>query len=172
MKKAEQIAFLVVAPLYFLSLGAAPFVKLLTTSTNFVVRLFGIDPLADERQITEEEIRMLVDVGGERGAIDETEKEMINNIFEFDNKVVSEIMTHRTDSWGIPITASLKDIIEVINETKFAVPVYEDDIDNIVGILNIKDLIQLLEGRDENFSLEKIMRQPYFVPASKRLMSS
>lgn len=169
MKKAEQIAFLVVAPLYFLSLGAAPFVKLLTTSTNFVVRLFGIDPLADERQITEEEIRMLVDVGGERGAIDETEKEMINNIFEFDNKVVSEIMTHRTDIVGIPITASLKDIIEVINETKFTrYPVYEDDIDNIVGILNIKDLIQLLEGRDENFSLEKIMRQPYFVPASKK----
>ena len=67
MKKAEPISFFVVSPLYFLSMAASPFVKLLTVSTNFVVRLFGIDPHADERQITEEEIRMLVDVGEERG---------------------------------------------------------------------------------------------------------
>ncbi|HHT05286.1 MAG TPA: HlyC/CorC family transporter [Hydrogenispora sp.] len=169
MKKAEPISFFVVSPLYFLSMAASPFVKLLTVSTNFVVRLFGIDPHADERQITEEEIRMLVDVGEERGAIDETEKEMINNIFEFDNKIVSEIMTHRTDIVGIPITANLKDIIEVITRKKFTrYPVYEDDIDNIIGILNIKDLIQLLEDKGQEFSLEKIMRQPYFVPESKK----
>ena len=112
---------------------------------------------------------MLVDVGEERGAIDETEKEMINNIFEFDNKIVSEIMTHRTDIVGIPITANLKDIIEVITRKKFTrYPVYEDDIDNIIGILNIKDLIQLLEDKGQEFSLEKIMRQPYFVPESKK----
>jgi len=169
MKKAEPISFFVVAPLYFLSIGASPFVKLLTASTNFVVRLFGIDPHADEKQITEEEIRMLVDVGEERGAIDESEKEMINNIFEFDNKIVSEIMTHRTDIVGIPISAGLKDIIEMINRKKYTrYPVYEDDIDNIIGILNIKDLIPLLEDNREDFSLEKIMRQPYFVPASKK----
>ena len=171
MKKAEPISF-VVSPLYFLSMAASPFVKLLTVSTNFVVRLFGIDPHADERQITEEEIRMLVDVGEERGAIDETEKEMINNIFEFDNKIVSEIMTHRTDIVGIPITANLKDIIEVITIKKFTrYPVYEDDIDNIIGILNITDLIQLLEDKGQEFSLEKIMRQPYFVPESKKPMN-
>ena len=169
MKKAEQIAFFVVSPLYLVSIGASPFVKLLTRSTNFVVRLFGIDPHADERQITEEEIRMLVDVGEERGAIDETEKEMINNIFEFDNKIVSEIMTHRTDIVGIPITANLKDIIAVVNRKKFTrYPVYEDDIDDIIGILHIKDLIQLLEDNEQDFSLEKIMRQPYFVPESKK----
>jgi putative hemolysin len=169
MKKAEPISFFVVLPLYFLSIGASPFVKLLTASTNFVVRLFGIDPHADEKQITEEEIRMLVDVGEERGAIDESEKEMINNIFEFDNKIVSEIMTHRTDIVGIPIAAGLKEIFAVINREKYTrYPVYEDDIDNIVGILNIKDLIQLLGENREAFSMKKIMRQPYFVPASKK----
>lgn len=169
MKKAEPIASFAVVPLYFLSLCASPFVKLLTVSTNFVVRLFGLDPQVDERQITEEEIRMLVDVGEERGAIDESEKEMINNIFEFDNKIVSGIMTHRTDIVGIPVTAGLKDIIKVINKTKFTrYPVYEDDIDNIIGILNIKDLIPLLEDNKQDFSLKKIMRQPYFVPESKK----
>ncbi|NLW09048.1 MAG: HlyC/CorC family transporter [Firmicutes bacterium] len=169
MKKAEQISFSVASPLHFLSVATFPFVKLLTVSTNSIVRLFGVDPNGDERHITEEEIRMMVDVGEEKGAIDESEKEMINNIFEFDNKVVSDIMTHRTDIVGVPITASLKEIIALIKREKFTrYPVYEDNIDNITGILNIKDLIQLLEDENQDFDLKKIMRQPYFVPASKK----
>lgn len=169
MKKAEQISFSVASPLHFLSVATFPFVKLLTVSTNSIVRIFGVDPNGDERHITEEEIRMMVDVGEEKGAIDESEKEMINNIFEFDNKVVSDIMTHRTDIVGVPITASLKEIIALIKREKFTrYPVYEDNIDNITGILNIKDLIQLLEDENQDFDLKKIMRQPYFVPASKK----
>ena len=97
----------------------------------------------------------MVDVGEEKGAIDESEKEMINNIFEFDNKVVSDIMTHRTDIVGVPITASLKEIIALIKREKFTrYPVYEDNIDNITGILNIKDLIQLLEDENQDFDLK------------------
>jgi len=169
MKKAEQISFLVVSPLNLLSVVASPFVKLLSVSTNFIVRLFGVDPNAEERYVTEEEIRMLVDVGEEKGTIDVSEKEMINNIFEFDNKIVSDIMTHRTEIAGIPISADLKDIIHIIRETKFTrFPVYEDNIDNIVGILNVKDLLQLLEINDQDFDLKKIIRQPYFVPESKK----
>ena len=170
MKEAEPISFFVVSPLYYLSVVASPFVKLLTVSTNFVVRLFGIDPNADEERVTEEEIRLLVDVGEEKGAIDESEREMINNIFEFDNKVVLEIMTHRTDVVGLPITASLNQIIDLIKRKKYTrFPVYEDNIDNIVGILNIKDLIQFLEEDNRDFKLKKIIRQPYFVPASKKI---
>ncbi|NLY88593.1 MAG: HlyC/CorC family transporter [Firmicutes bacterium] len=169
MKKAEQISFSLASPLRFLSFVTAPFVKLLTVSTNFVVGLFGVDPNVDEKHITEEEIRMMVDVGEEKGTIDESEREMINNIFEFDNKVVSDIMTHRTDIVGISISASLEEVIDLIKREKFTrFPVYEDNIDNIVGILNIKDLIQLLEEKDEGFDLKKIMRQAYFVPASKK----
>lgn len=170
MNKAERISFLVISPLSFLSVVTSPFVKLLTVSTNFVVRLFGVDPHAEERSVTEEEIRMLVDVGEEKGTIDLSEKEMINNIFEFDNKVVSEIMTHRTEIAGIPITAGLNEVLDVIRETKFTrFPVYEDNLDNIVGILNVKDLLELVEIKDQDFDLKKIIRQPYFVPESKKI---
>jgi putative hemolysin len=97
MKKAESISNFVVSPLNYLSFLTAPFVSLLTVSTNFFVRIFGFDPLEEDEKITEEEIRMMVDVGEKKGAIQEAEKVMINNIFEFNDKTVEEIMTHRTD---------------------------------------------------------------------------
>lgn len=169
MKKAEQISFAVVSPLNLLSVVASPFVKLLSVSTNFVVRLFGVDPSAEEKRVTEEEIRMLVDVGEEKGTIHESEKEMINNIFEFDNKIVSDIMTHRTDIAGIPIDSSLQDVLDTVKRKKFTrFPVYEDNIDNIVGILNVKDLLFLLEDNNQDFDLKQLLRQPYFVPESKK----
>ncbi len=170
MKKAEPISFFVISPLRYLSVVTSPFVKLLTISTNFFVRLFGVDPNADDEQVTEEEIRMMVDVGEEKGTIDESEKEMINNIFEFDDKIASDIMTHRTDIVGIPISSSLKDIIDLVKTEKYTrYPVYEDSIDNIVGILNVKDLIKLLDDNDQEFNLKDIIRRPYFVPASKKI---
>lgn len=169
MKKAEQISFFVVSPLNLLSVVTSPFVKLLSVSTNSVVRLFGVDPSAEEKRVTEEEIRLLVDVGEEKGTIHESEKEMINNIFEFDNKIVSEIMTHRTEIAGIPISASLDEVLDIIKRKKFTrFPVYEDNIDNIIGILNVKDLLFLLEDNDQDFDLKKLLRQPYFVPESKK----
>ena len=170
MKKAEPISFFVISPLRYLSVVTSPFVKLLTISTNFFVRLFGVDPNADDEQVTEEEIRMLVDVGEVKGTIDGSEKEMINNIFEFDDKIASDIMTHRTVLFGIPISSSLKDIIDLVKTEKYTrYPVYEDSIDNIVGILNVKDLIKLLDDNDQEFNLKDIIRRPYFVPASKKI---
>lgn len=169
MKYAEPISFAVVSPLHWLSVMTAPFVRLLTVATNFIVRLFGVNPYAEEKMVTEEEIRMMVDVGEEKGAIDEDEREMINNIFEFDNKVVSDIMTHRTDIASIPITASLPDVIDFVRKHKFTrFPVYEDNIDNVVGILNVKDLIYFWNGSREDFDLRRIIRKPYFVPESKK----
>lgn len=169
MKFAEPIAMVVVSPLNWLSLVTAPFVRLLTVSTNFLVRLFGVDSYAEEKLVTEEEIRMMVDVGEEKGTIDEDEREMINNIFEFDNKIVSDIMTHRTDIASIPISAGLPEVIDFVRKNKFTrFPVYEDNIDNIVGILNVKDLIYFWNGKREDFDLRKIIRKPYFVPESKK----
>ncbi|WP_010251092.1 hemolysin family protein [Acetivibrio cellulolyticus] len=171
MKKAEPIAMLVATPLNFLSIVTSPFVKFLTLSTNTIVRLFGVDPTKDDENVTEEEIRMMVDVGEERGAIDETEKEMINNIFEFNNKIVSEIMTHRTEIAALPVDASLDEVIDFINLEKYSrIPVYEDSIDNIVGIMHSKYLIKYLteDGDKEKFDLKNLVRKPYFVPASKR----
>lgn len=170
MKKAEPIARFVAGPLQVLSVLTAPFVKMLTASTNFFVRLFGVDPNAEEDQVTEEEIRMMVDVGEEKGAIHVSEKEMINNIFEFNNKTVSDIMTHRTDIAALPIDASLSEVIDFINNEKYSrIPVYEDNIDNIVGVMHSKYLFKFVTNNDmTDFSLKELIRQPYFVPESKR----
>lgn len=172
MKKAESISFFVVKILNMLSLVTSPFVRLLTISTNFFVRLFGVDPLAAEEQnVTEEEIRMMIDVGEEKGTIEETEKEMINNIFEFNNKTVSEIMTHRTDIAALPVDSTITEVTSFFNREKYSrIPIYENSIDNIIGVMHSKYLIQFLsEGYgNDNFDLRNFIRTPYFVPTSKR----
>mgnify|MGYP000255478297 CR=1 FL=1 len=92
-----------------------------------------------EEGISEEEILMMVDASGEQGSIDEQEKEMINNIFDFDDKNVVDIATHRKDIVALPIDAEFDDIISLVRDLKYSrIPVYEEDIDNIIGILHIK----------------------------------
>ncbi|WP_017727796.1 hemolysin family protein [Halalkalibacterium ligniniphilum] len=171
LQKAEAISLFAVSPLTFLSKISSPFVKLLTVSTNMLVRLFGVDPNAEDNNITEEEIRMMVDAGEEKGSIQETEKVMINNIFEFDNKTVSDIMTHRLNIIAIPIDYQLMETVKLVNVERYTrFPVYEDNIDNIVGILHAKDLIQFVEDCDENrFNIRELIREPFFVLESKRI---
>lgn len=172
MKKAESISMSVAGFISSLGVVTSPFVKLLSISTNFILRLFGIDPNEDDNQVTEEEILMMIDMGEEKGTIDEHEKQMINNIFEFDNKTVSEIMTHRTDIVAVPIDAKLEEIVSLMNMEKYTrFPVYEGGIDNIVGILHTKDLIKYInadESKKANFELRNIIRTPYYVPSSKK----
>ena len=171
MKKAEPISMFVIGPLRYLSIAASPFVNLLTSSTNFFVRLFGFDPLEEDDNVTEEEIRMMVDVGEKKGTIHESERLMINNVFEFNDKSVADIMTHRTDILAFPIETELDTVISFINTEKYSrIPVYEDNIDNIVGVLYSKDLIRYITNMadQDKFDLKGIIRPPYFVPASKR----
>ena len=173
MTKPEPIANFAVGPLTFLSKVTSPFVKLLTLSMNVIVRLFGIDPNADDNDVTEEEIRMMVDAGEEKGTIQLTEKEMINNIFDFDNKMVSDIMTHRTNIVAIPMEATLKETVHTVNIEKYTrYPVYEEDIDHVVGILHSKDLIQFLEEHateKKEFHLKDLIREPHFVLESTKV---
>jgi putative hemolysin len=171
LQKAEVISMLAVMPLTLLSKVTSPFVKLLTLSTNVIVRFFGVDPYAEDENVTEEEIRMMVDVGKEKGTIQETEKMMINNIFEFDNKTVSDIMTHRTNIVAIPIHYNLQETVQIVNVEKYTrFPIYDENIDKIVGILHSKDLIQFLEDCDESsFKLSELLREPYYVLESKRI---
>ncbi len=171
LQRAESISMFAVTPLALLSKVTSPFVKLLTLSTNFIVRLFGVDPNAEEGDVTEEEIRMMVDVGKERGTIQETEKIMINNIFEFDNKTVSDIMTHRTEITSISIDSSLLETVRIVNNEKFTrFPVYDKNIDKIVGVLHAKDLIQFVEDCDEaKFHMRELIRDPYFVLEFKKI---
>ncbi|MDP2844248.1 hemolysin family protein [uncultured Acetobacterium sp.] len=171
MNKAEAIAFIVVTPLMVLSKITSPFVKFLTASTNFCVRLFGIDPNSVDDDVTEEEIRMMIDVGEEKGTIDEREKIMINNIFEFNNKTAEDIMTHRMELIGIPSSIELKALIDIVkNEQYSRIPVYQESIDNIIGILYVKDLLTLVtESPVTDFSLDGYIRKPIFVPVKKKI---
>lgn len=171
MQKAEPIAMFAVTPLTLLLKVSSPFVKLLTYSTNVLVRLAGVNPDDNKEQVTEEEIRMMVDVGNENGAIQETEKLMINNIFEFDNKSVHDIMTHRSSIVGIPVEWPLKQVVRIINEEKYTrFPVYEGSMDEIKGILHVKDLFHFVEnGKESDFNILNLTRPPYFTPSSKKI---
>ena len=171
MKKSEGIAFFVVGPLMILSKVTSPFVKFLTISTNFFVRLFGVDPHSVDDDVTEEEIRLLVDVGEEKGAIAQQEKVMINNVFEFNNKTAEDIMTHRIEIVGIPVDIDLDNLVDLVEREKYSrIPVYEGSLDNIVGILYAKDLITLIKKEErENFSLDKFIRKPFFTPMQKKI---
>lgn len=171
LQKSEKISLAVVRPLTILFKIFSPLVKILTLSTNGVVRLLGGDPYAKDNDITEEEIRMMVEVGGERGTIDKKEKAMINRVFEFDDKTVSNILTHRLDMTIIPVEATLEETITIINEHPFSrYPIFEGDVDNIVGVLHVKDLFRYIDGfHTEDFSLRKVMRKPYFVIETRKI---
>ena len=166
MKNAEKIAFSTVGIVRTISAFTAPFVKLLTASTNGISKLFGISE-TDEETVTEEEIRMMVDVGEEKGSIEENEKELINNVFEFNDKVVSEVMIHRKDIYAIDIQSDISDILKELDEYKYSrIPVYEENIDNIVGLLFIKDLLANA-SKKEKIKVSNILREAYFVSENK-----
>ena len=170
MKKSEKVAFKSVGILLFINAIMKPFVKVLSFSTNVVLRLFGIDPNEQDEEVTEEEIRLMVDAGEENGVLEESQKEMINNIFEFDDAVVAEVMTHRTDIEAVEITDSIEDVVKIAVEEGFSrIPVYEDELDNIVGILYIKDLLSYIgKTVPQGKKISKLMREVSFVPESKK----
>ena len=170
MQIPEKVSFRSIGILLFIAAAAKPFVKILSFSTNLIVRLFGFDPNASQKLVTEEEIRMLVDVGGERGVIEEVQKEMINNIFEFDDIDVSDIMTHRTNISAVEAEDPLEEVISIAIEEGYSrIPVYDDDPDDIIGIVYIKDLLKFI-GNDlpEENTLRSIMRKAYYIPETKR----
>jgi putative hemolysin len=170
MKKSEGIAFRVVGPLTLLSKVASPFVRLLTISTNFFVKLFGVNPNDSDDDVTEEEIRMMIDVGEEKGTIHGHEKEMINNVFEFNNKTVEDIMIHRVDIQAISVEKELTEVVEFIQRVRYSkVPVFDGNIDNIVGILHIRDLLPLVgKTPSKTFRLAEYIRTPIYFPIMKK----
>ena len=168
MQVPEKISFRIVDILLFFSKLFAPLVKILSVSTNAVVRLLGFNPHADEETVTEEEIRMMVDVGGEKGVIEDVQKEMINNIFEFDDLDAGDIMTHRTDMVAVEVGDDLSEVVDTaVSEGYSRIPVYEDDQDNIIGIVYVKDLLAYVGKKLPAKSLRDIMRTPMYVPESK-----
>ena len=168
MQAPEKVSFKGVGILLGVKKITKPFVKILSLSTNGLVRLLGYDPNASEEPVTEEEIRMMVDVGGEKGVIEDSQKEMINNIFEFDDLDAGDIMTHRTDMTAAEISDPLSEIVSLSMDNGYSrIPVYADDPDTIVGIAYVKDLLKYI-GTDlpEDVTLRDIIREPVFVPES------
>ena len=166
MKYYEKISFATISVIKIISIITAPFVKLLTWATNIVSKIFGVGE-QEEEIVTEEEIKMMVDQREEKGSIEENEKELINNVFAFNDIIASEIMTYRTDMYAIEINADVYEILDEIDEYKYSrIPVYEDTIDNIQGILFLKDILKLVSLRKE-IKISDIMREAYFVPETK-----
>ncbi len=170
MNKPEKMAFMAAPILVFVAKITRPVVKFLALSTNGVLRLIGIDPHADEEVVTEEEIRMMVDVGGEKGVIEDVQIEMINNIFEFDDIDVADIMTHRTDMICIDAEESLHEAVKLSIENGFSrIPVYKEDPDNIIGIVYIKDFLKYVgTNLPKTKTVKDMMRPAYYVPETKR----
>ena len=166
MKYYEKISYATIGVIRGISLVTAPFVKLLTFSTNMISKLFGVGE-AEEEVVTEEEIKMMIDEGEEKGTIERGEKQLLNNVFEFNDIIVSEVMTPRTKIYAIDINNDIYDSLDEIDEFKYSrIPVYEDNIDDIKGILFIKDIIKPLKD-NKRIDIKHIIREPYFVPESK-----
>lgn len=171
LQNPEKIAFSIIGTIVFISKITSPFVKILTLSTNFFAKLFGVGATYEEEKVTEDEIRMMIDVGEENGVLNETEKEMIDGIFEFDDTLAKEVMTPRTAVFAIDINSPLEEIIHNIIEEQYSrIPVYDGDIDNIVGILYMKDLfVEMASKRLDEISIKDLLRPAYFVPDTKKI---
>ena len=163
MKKSEELAMGISGLVTGISVLFKPIVSFLSVSTNIVLKLFGIDPNEAEDQVSEEEIRMLVDAGSEKGAINYQEKEFIQNVFEFNDIVVGTIATHRTDVNVLWMDDDLEEWDATIYSTRHTLyPVCGGSIDNIIGILNTKDYFRIKEKTKEQV-VDLAITPPYFV---------
>ena len=168
MKNAEKLALSLSGFLYFISKIFAPLVWLLTVSTNGVLRLLGIDPDAADDEVTEEDIRMMVDVGSEKGSINESEKEMIQNVFEFDNKTAEEVMTHRTEAVILWLDETEEEWDNKISESRHSrYPVCDGSADNVIGVLHVKEYYTIEDKSRENI-MKNAVKPAYYVPETVR----
>lgn len=168
-KYPENLAYGVIGFVSFMTKIMFPIVWLLELISSLIGRIFGLDPNDGERKMTEEEIRTIVEASGKMGNIDEEESEMIQNIFDFSDTNVEEIMTHRTEISALSVRSTKSQVIKHVQNEQFTrYPVFEGDIDHIIGILHIKDLLKYIDNVEEKFSIRSLIRPPYFIPDSKK----
>ncbi len=170
LQQAERIALWVAGPLTLLAALASPFVKLITWSSNLLIRPFGGTASFAPPILSEEELKMLVEAGEEDGVIEEEEREMIHSIFEFTDTVVRKVMTPRTDIKAVEMNESVTEMLEVIMDQGHSrVPVYEETVDNIVGIVHAKDLLKAIHENGKAVAIKELMRPPYVIPENKKV---
>ena len=167
MKHYEKISFATIGVIRAISIITAPFVKLLTVVTNAISRIFGVGE-NEEETVTEEEIKMMVNQGEEKGTIEESEKELINNVFEFNDITVSEIMRHRKDIFAVDMRISNEELLDELSQEEYRysrIPVYEETIDEIKGILYVKDILKNIKKK--NFKVKNLIKEAYFVSQNR-----
>ena len=164
MKKAEALGLSISGLVSGISIVFKPIVWFLSVSTNAILRLLGIDPNEADEQVNEEEILMMVDAGSEKGAIDEQEREFIQNVFEFDDLTAEEIAVHRTEVTILWMEDTMEEWAKTIHDSRHTLyPVCQDSADNIIGILNAKDYFRLDDKSRENV-MQNAVKAPFFVP--------
>ena len=171
LQNAESVAMFSIKPIIFISKITKPFVWFLSLSTNTILKLLGVKTEGIEEKISKEEIESLVELGEAQGAINKTERAMIDGIIKFDDILAREVMTPRTETFYIEANSDIKESINLILQENYSrIPVYEDEIDNIVGVLYMKDIFAaVINNGIENVSIKEIMRAPYVVPENKSI---
>ena len=167
MKNYEKISFATIGIIRGISVITAPFVKLLTWVTNGISKIFGVGE-NEEETITEEEIKMMIDQGEEKGTIKEEERELINNVFELNDITVSEIMTHRKDIFAVDINISTEELLDELSQEEYRysrIPVYDETIDEIRGILYVKDVLKNINKK--SFKVKNVVKEAYFVSKNR-----
>lgn len=169
LQRPEAISMFCVKPIKTVSRIASPFIKLLTFSTNLVTKPFGMGEGNTEEMLSREEIKSLVKEGQVHGVLNKKEREMIDSIMEFDDKMAKEIMTPRINVFAIDISEPKEEYISDLVNTKYTrIPVYEEEVDNIIGILFIKDFLkEAIQKGFESVDIRTILRKPCLVPESK-----
>jgi len=158
---SEDLAMFYAKPIYALMFILTPLIFLVNIFAGAVLFLFGANTRSSKEHITEEEIRTIVDVGHEEGILENEERKMINNVFDFGDTIVRDVMTPRIDMVAIDITADFDELISLYRQEQYTrIPVYEESTDNIVGIINVKDL--LLNDNKKDFKIKDILREPLF----------
>ncbi|MCE5315520.1 MAG: hemolysin family protein [Armatimonadota bacterium] len=168
MQRAEKFALACAGPIRLLSFIMLPAVKVIGFFADLAVRPFGLHATFSAPVLTEEELKMLVEAGEEEGVIEIEEKEMIHSIFDFTDTVARQVMKPRTDIHAAPITVTLDELLDVITTTGHSrIPIYEENIDNIVGVVHAKDLLPVLRQSKRLFDIKTVMREAYYIPETK-----
>lgn len=169
-QKSEAVSLMVVKPIQFTVFIFKPFVYIFTSISSLFIRLLGGDPNESDSFITEEELKTMVDVGEEEGVLENVEKEMIFNVFDFVDLQVKDVMVQRVDIVAIDEEATYDEVMDIIKSEQFSrIPVYSETIDNIIGVINVKDFAMVEELR-EDFNVSKYVREPFYTFEFKKIV--
>jgi len=168
MQHAERLALNLGGTVRLMSYIALPAVRLVGGLSDLLVRPFGGHVRFTNPILTEEELKMLVEAGEEEGVIEEEEREMIHSIFDFTDTVARQVMVPRTDMDAAPVTSTLEELLDVITASGHSrIPIYEENVDNISGVVHAKDLLPVLRTDKQLFDMRGVMREAYFIPETK-----